>query len=417
MEMESLQTKPIITSEDLYPEFTDDLIFTFENITSSDLENGVELDFNLRIKSHSIKKTPILQLAKPEEAKDIKEIFEDAYKNTYLYKDYTDEQSILKMIKDPNFHWILFKIKSGVIVGCYGFQLDYNNKSATFHGFALKRNFQSQVDVLKIILGCTYSILKTYKNKILQWSCEIRTAHSISQYMGIISGLYPIAFFPNKDVFFNKVESCLLFIMYDESVFQEFQSKEVPKVILEAANCYLYSKLKYHLGDVEFKNPEIKLDLKKVNKIKKEIKIKKSSYNLTYQRFILFMENSDSIFEFNYSPEISNCEKTKYHVKNLEELWAFLNVVHEIIKKYHIRYFECFISTQVPEHQKLFLDAGFTPSGYIPSWKYNKDENAFEDQIVFIHSDNKCENIQLIPESLRLLDVLNITIGMDSKVI
>ena len=417
MELESLQLKPVISSEDLYPDFTNDLIFSFEDMLSTDLEEGIKLDFDLKIRSQVVKKIPILQLAKPEEAKDIKEIFEDAYKNTYLYKDYVDEHAILKMINDPDFHWIVFKIDSGIIVGCYGFHLDYNNKSGTFHGFALKKKYQSHVDVLKIILGCTYATVNTYKDNILVWSCEVRTAHAISQYMCIISGLYPVAFFPNKDLFFNKVESCLMFIMYDEKIFQKFQSELIPNVVLEAANCYLYSKLKYKLGNVVFKNPKITLDLEEVNKIRKNIKMKTVPFNLTYEKITLFLENSDSNFEFQYAPHIFLCEKIKYNVNTLEELWAFIKEVKKLIKKLNIRYFECFISTREPEHQKLFCNAGFVPRGYIPCWKYRKKENYFEDQILFNYYKGKVENIQLIPESLKLLNALDLSIGLDSKVI
>jgi len=417
MDLELLQVKPIIRTKDLFPDFINDLIFSFENILSTNLEKGIKLDFDLKIRSQFDKKTPILQIAKPEEAKEIVEIFNSAYKGTYPYIEMVDEQEILKMIQDPDFHWIVFKIDYQIIVGCYGFHVDYENKSGTFHGFAIKREYQNHVDVLKIILGCIYAIVNTYKDKILVWSCEIRTAHSISQYMGLISGLYPVAFLPNKDIFFDRIESSLLFIMYDDIVFQKFQSKRIPNVLLDAASCYLHSKLKYKLGKVRFKNPDIDIDLIKVNEIRKHVEIKVTPHNLSYEKISLFIENSDSYFEFCFAPYILNCEKTQYKVNSLEELYVFIQEVKSLIRKLHIRYFECFISTREPVHQKLFCNAGFKPRGYIPSWKYIKAEKVFEDYIVFNYYTGNTENIQLIPESLRLLESLNISVGLDSKVI
>ena len=72
-----------------------------------------------------------------------------------------------------------------------------------------------------------------------------------------------------------------------------------------------------------------------------------------------------------------------------------------------INYFQCFISAYDTNHQKIFYDEGFRPRGYVPSWKYNKEQENFEDQVVFNwFKGNIVKNIKLIPESEKMLQDL-----------
>ncbi len=56
-----------------------------------------------------------------------------------------------------------------------------------------------------------------------------------------MSGVSPIAFFPNKDIFFGKVESDLMQISYDIRAIKQFRSKEMPKLIHEVYRMYKYA--------------------------------------------------------------------------------------------------------------------------------------------------------------------------------
>ncbi|MFX0012882.1 MAG: hypothetical protein ACFE9R_21410, partial [Candidatus Hermodarchaeota archaeon] len=79
----------------------------------------------------------------------------------------------------------------------------------------------------------------------------------------------------------------------------------------------------------------------------------------------------------------------------------------KIIKKEKIRYFECFVSAYEPDHQNIFINEGFEPFGYIPSFKYNKRNDNLEDQIVFVlYNDNFTDNLKLIKETKNLLQSL-----------
>ena len=81
----------------------------------------------------------------------------------------------------------------------------------------------------------------------------------------------------------------------------------------------------------------------------------------------------------------------------------------KLIQKYNANYFECFVSAYKPTHQKIFHDAGFKSTGYVPCWYYNKKQDFFEDRIVFNYYKGSIDrNIKLIPEALELLNEINI---------
>ena len=53
----------------------------------------------------------------------------------------------------------------------------------------------------------------------------------------------------------------------------------------------------------------------------------------------------------------------------------------------------------------LFYNAGFKPTGYVPAFKYNKDNNLYEDQVLFVYHENPLnENTQLIRETEEFLE-------------
>jgi hypothetical protein len=88
-------------------------------------------------------------------------------------------------------------------------------------------------------------------------------------------------------------------------------------------------------------------------------------------------------------------------------LYVFIEEVKELIKKYKIRYWEFFVSAYHPTHQTILFDAGLKPFGYVPCFKYIKNENVFEDQIVFIFYEGRVNvNLKMISETNNFLKII-----------
>jgi hypothetical protein len=314
------------------------------------------------------------------------------------------------MISNPNDQWLLFKIKPNKTVGCFGIHLENPQKKALLYGFIIKKEFQNIIDTIKTFTGCLLYFLKSYKNKILIWHAEVRTNDSTPQYVTSLCGLKPIAFFPNKDIFLNRVESEFLIITYDNRVLSQLRYKNEPRIIRQVLNCYSYTNKRYSLGLPIIENPDIQLNITYMRRIKKLIESKKEKDKIGNEFFVLSIKKSNSYLKFKHNPFSKNFEKMDYKINRLEELQLFIQEMQALMNKEKVRYAECFVSAYEPNHQKIFFDLGFKPRGYVPCWEYNKKKNVYEDRIVFNYYKGKISNdIKLISESKDLLKSLTIT--------
>ena len=111
--------------------------------------------------------------------------------------------------------------------------------------------------------------------------------------------------------------------------------------------------------------------------------------------------------KFLYTPTVQNIEKTKYQINNLEELFLLVQEFRNCIDELQVRYAEVFISAYEASHQKIFLDAGLYPRGYVPSWEYNKEKHYFMDSILFNYfKGNINKELKIYDENKSLLRTL-----------
>ena len=194
---------PIIPFKKLNPNSVDEFLDIFEDVLDLDLEKGMELDFTIDSKLGSDKISPTLYLAKTEDAIEISNICKEVYENKYPYKEIEDPKEVKKMIESPENHFILFKIGDD-IVGCFRCALDFKHHKGYTGGFMVRKEYQGIIDVTKAIIGSYAWMWSTYKDEILMWYCENRTAHAASQYITSVCGINTVAFFPNKMSFLMK---------------------------------------------------------------------------------------------------------------------------------------------------------------------------------------------------------------------
>ncbi len=393
-----------ISYDELFPDYTKELLISFRELYEFDLNRGTILDFEIIERENKNKMNPFIRYANIGDIDDIITIYKSIYGETYPYKEMEDHDEILKKIKSPKVEWIVFENYSREVVGCVTFELDFEDKKGYLRGFNFRKEFFGKVDVIKAAIGSFLGMYSKYKGRIYRWYAESRTAHAKSQYALGAGGLKPVAFFPCKDIFHNKIESDILLVCYDEETLKKYRSKKIPIIIPEVQDCFEYSDMKYGLGDKAIVNPKINLDLEKVKKIQEYLEKTTKKDKFGYIEIIYSIKSSDSYFKFLYTPQVQNFEKTEYKVSNLEELYVFSNEFKQCARKNEVRYLEVFVPGYDANHQKIFSDLGFNPGGYVPSWKFNKKTQSFEDSVVFNSYEGMIdENIQLIGESKNLL--------------
>jgi len=399
-----------VSLNELFPCNTTQFIKPFEHVVDPDIHRGICLDFELSGREQKQKISPILRLARPEDAEKLVGIYTELYNGTYPYKEMEDVEEVRKYIRDPNVQWLVYQDPSYNIAGCITFVLDFDNKRGYIRGFMLKKKYQGTIDITKAMIGSMLGMIHKFKNKIYTWYVENRTAHAKSQYSMCVCGISPIGFFPNKDVFLGKIESDLMQILYDSRALEKYRASEIPSILPQVEPCYLYSDERYNLGYYHIKDPGEFLNDIKIEKIKNTISKTIVKDKFGYETIKFTIEGTNSYFEFLYTPQVQNFEKTKYHIHNLEELYVFVQEFIKCKNELEVRYCEVFVSAYKPEHQKLFYEAGLSPRGYIPSWEFNNQKNVFEDNILFNWFEGDIDDgIQLIEEGKGLLSVLGLS--------
>jgi hypothetical protein len=413
---EEIVTSTVVSLEQLFPENTQQFLRPFEDIVSTDIHVGMRLDFEIEDRTKGDKKSPILRLARPEDAEDIVEIYQELYEGTYPYKEMEDVDEVRGMIESEACDWVVFKDVHDNTMGCFTFMLDFEDKKGYIRGLMIKKAYQGSVDVVKAVIGSYIGMYTKYKDRIFRWYCENRTAHSKSQFALSIGGIRPLAFYPNKDIFLGKVESDILHICYDQRAITTLRYDLVPTIIPEVANCFLYSTQRYNLGSCKFDNSELGLNKHKIRQLRKRFRNNVERDPFGYETVRFTFDGSKSYFEFLYTPQIQNFEKTSYKVESLEELYVFVEKFMGCVKDWGIRYCEVFLSAYKPAHQRVFHTFGLGPRGYLPSWKYSKSKASFKDYILFNYFEGQISpEIQLIDEGKRLLDILGIQYVFEPK--
>jgi len=391
------------------PKYAHHFINPFLEFLKLDLKKEFKLQVQIREKPKS-KINPTLKLAKPKDAEIIAEIVKEDYEGTYPYKEMEDPEEIRNMMRSGKYKFVLFLNKDNKILGSTCFVLDFKEKKGYVRTFVVRKKYLGILDATKAYIGSSLLIFNRYRKNILIWWGEARTADAKSQYVNRLCSLKPIAFLPNKDVFYNKIESDVVIISYSKEIFKRYRSKKRPRIIPSVNYCFKYSQSHYNLEDPEIVSPinNCKFNYIRLTSLYKQLKVNKTIHRFNYITYKFTFEDSDSYFKFLYTPRVKNFEKTEYRVKDSEELFVFLQVFKKMARKLKIRYLEAYVSAYKPSHQKLFRDIGLTPRGYIPAWKFDKKREFFEDYIVFNYYEGKLSgDIEFIPEGKQLLRFLD----------
>ena len=408
---QEIVSRPVIPYKNLSPRSVDEFLDIFEDMLSLDLENGMDLDFVIDSKMGNDKVSPTLVLARPQDAKDISDICKNVYEGSYPYKEIEDELKVRNMIESPEHHFVLFKIGEDT-VGCFRCALDFEHRKGYTGGFMVKKEYQGILDVTKSIIGSYAWMWSTYKEEILMWYCENRTAHAASQYITSVCGIHTVAFFPNKDVFFDKVESDVMGVIFREKALNGYREKQTPQLIRSALDSFLHCDNLYNLGAFQLVAPDLDLDYIKIASLQKEFRKDVITDKYGYKYYQFFLSGTKSYFTFLHTPNIQNIEKTKYHIDSIEELYIYLEEFLKCIKENSIRYSEVFVSALIPEHQQLFYEFGFRARGYVPCWTFNKTEKTFEDYVVFNYFEGEVPKAELLPVGQDLVNILNLQINL-----
>lgn len=409
MAIQGFNRELLVSRSEVISNYTQDYLSTFNQMNGLDLYSGTVFNFRIQERRQNKKINPIIREAMLEDVDDIIFTYKDIYEGTYPYKEMEDKETVEGMIKDRDVEWYVFTHpQTEEVCGCYTFIIDHEDKMGYARGLILKKKFIGRFDVLKACIGCYVSNYMKYDGKIFRWYSENRTAHAKAQYFTRHGGYQPVAFYPNKDMFFSKVESDILAVCYDERAISELRSLKTPRIVHSATEIFRYSSKRYNLGNYEISTASLSLNAERICELKRHLAMEVSKDRFGYEQTTFSIEGTDSCLSFLYTPTVQNIEKVKYNVSDAKELFVLARALKQHAHNLGARYIEAFVSAYEPEHQKVFLILGLIPRGYVPSWKYDKHDQAYEDCIAFNWSNGTIDdNIQLLDGEKELLRCLS----------
>jgi len=371
----------IFDIKNLFPHNIDAFLEIFEDFLNLDFLSGAKMPFKLN--NNKKRLSPKIKIADINDAKSIADIYKNAYKNTYPNREMEDAKYVSKMILSDDHHVIVFRDDQDNNIGCFRCALDLSARKGYMGGFMFMEQFHGKVDVIISIIGAYIWMWSQFKSEIEVWYCENRTAHNTSQYITSICGIKSVAIFPNKDLFFHNIESDILGVIYAKNVIKERRRKSVPKIIPEVYDCFHQSSERFNLGNARLVNQKSIVNNRLHSHFLKSIVKTSKIDRWGYKKIEFKIENNDSYFSFIYTPWLDNIEKIEYRIDCSEELVVFIDQLKRFVKDNSVRYVEVYVSAYQPVYQRLFLEGGLKPRGYIPCWRYNKEMDVFEDEIVF----------------------------------
>lgn len=396
---------PVVLSR-LKPDFINEFLEPFESYLPEDLHKIFRLPVQIRENSNG-KFNPFLRLAQPEDAPIITDIVQEIYEGTYPYKEMEDPNEIARLINSGTYKFIVFLNNDLEVIGSTCFVLNRRKKKGYLRSLVIRKKWCGKLDTKKAYITACLMVWNKYRDHILFWWAETRTANAKTQSITRQCGLRPIAFFPNKDIFYNKIESDLLIIAYNSALFKIHRSNKIPEFIPAVKNCFDFTSREYGIEKYKISDPDLELNSEELKRLRTQVKIEKRQDEFGYVTVTLRFPQSSSYFTFLYTPSVENFEKTKFKVKTLEELYVFTEQFITLALRYSIRYLEIYLSAYNPYFQKIFFLFGLVPRGYIPGFCLNKKIKKYEDRILFnsyqISNDDQVLP-ELIPVAKRLIN-------------
>lgn len=305
---------------------------------------------------------------------------------SYPYPEVFDPEWIQKTATDRNVVWrTVVDTLTDKVIGSGTVVMDLENQRGYVRGVMIDPDYQGYGLASYILVNAFREVIGNWRDHIKIFYTENRTAHAKSQKISEASGMYPVALLPNKDIFLEKRETDLLFVLYSMNTLKIRRPE--PQLIPEVIPIFKTVGRQFRLDDAISVTPSVT----HANGFEIKASITTDKYNYHYCTYRAHGQE----LKFEINPRTQVAEKMWFSPEidpiTLKTLLRFARLSLNPT----LYYMECYVSAFKPDFQQVFVDLGFTPTGYIPGWEMVNGQR--EDQIImtWVKDPPLLENLRL----------------------
>lgn len=396
-----------------------------EIIIASDLEDMVEKSksideirtfFNPESEHKFFNTTQIR--ATQAHADEIIAINKAVYKGYYPYLEMLDPQYLSRALADTQtMHmYLIHSEKHSKNVGAGMVIYDAEHQSGYLRGLMMMPEFSAEVDLKKWLYKSLIEIYHNTHEEMRMYYTETRTAHNKAQYLMEMIGCKPCAMFFGKDTFTEtrERETDIFDIAYSLKMLAIRRNK-FPIIHPRLENLFNYIAKRYDFSPALIVEPKINYETflcecmdEKLLNIYHNTLIEKTEEPFNIVKYTISTPNGSEL-KFMITTTVMNAEKSEFKIASLEDLFAILLKLEDVMHTDGIQYFEVFVPATNPDVQEIFFQQGFSVFGYVPAWVEEcKTNNYLTDCIVFgkYASQFDVSKMKLTKESENFLEVI-----------
>ncbi len=313
-------------------------------------------------KTKEVKSIPkyVCRDLREDDAEHIVRIYNRIYDGNYPLEEYLDPKWIKTQVDNPNKFFKVFEDEEQKVFGCG--VLDFDPDRGTLYALAtaIDPNYQGRGAMSGIGMTTLHQIMKELQGrvKILYGTARMVPGDAKMQRLMEKNGFKPIGFLPDLDTGVGARESEIYEALIFSHAFKKRRKNPIilPEIVnvLKAVQKQYRQVKEYTIAEVD----EIPIP-------KNGIKI--GTFEDIHEYYIyITLSCGQNHIKIEIIPKAESAEIVEYNCENPEIFGALLLKIVKKVKDKNIKYLGGYINAYEPTHQKIFLQAGFKPTGYIP---------------------------------------------------
>ncbi|MHA1377993.1 MAG: GNAT family N-acetyltransferase [Candidatus Helarchaeota archaeon] len=316
-----------------------------------------------------------------EDAEKVVELFNVIYNGNYPLQEYLDIDWIKSQVNNPNRYFKVFEDSENNFLGCGVIDFDPDNGILYGGRTVIYPEYQGKGILGGVGMETTRQIMRELNGKVKIFYGTSRMVPGDTGMQRTLEkiGFKPVAFLPDLDIGVGVRESEIFQALIFSYAFKK--RRRNPRLLPEFKNVINAVQKQYRqIKDYIFEAVE--------EIVEPNNKLMVGIFEDIHDYYIyITISCGPNRIKIEINPKSKSAEIQEY---NCHDESKFLLILKKLVKKMNernIKFLEAHVSAYLPKHQKIFLQAGFKATGYIPVFDTVEDE--YEDRLLMVWTPGK----------------------------